>query len=497
MLLAGALLLSGCASLLNKDKQSLLINSSPTGATVYENGAEVGATPFTYTYDRHDAAKVTVELRQEGRQPVNFELAPKKNNAILLADALLLGIPYIVDGKSNQLYSFPQKELQVNLYKAIPSEMQRVDLPVTMLEHTLGAKATMGKVDAHVLKLDSKELGDLRYPETGTAALIRGMNETFVDAGRVKLHTPKGDEAIERAKIYLRPVLTQMDMQLEKSDDRAYGTVHLEMEWRFFSGLEKDSLLFTIVKGTDYPVFALPMRDVFVSALQDASRQLIDEDGLYERLTDQHKAGLLRSKGASLSLARPVPIPFAARKDMLSALVTGVVTVETKDGHGSGFLITNDGYIMTNAHVVDHDATVKVRFQQGFTLDGQVVKVNRDYDVALIKVAGNDLAALTMGDDAGLQLGEELFAIGTPLDEKLGQSVTRGIMSGRRTIEDRSYLQTDVSINPGNSGGPLINEEGKVVGVATLKISGEGVEGIGFGVPISTALDMLNIAFTK
>lgn len=196
-------------------------------------------------------------------------------------------------------------------------------------------------------------------------------------------------------------------------------------------------------------------------------------------------------------MTRPPALAYADRKGMIPAIVKGVVTVEMKDGHGSGFLITSDGYIITNAHVVGTSATAKVRFEQGFTLDGQVVKVNPDFDVALIKVAGNDLPALAIGDDEELQLGEELFAIGTPLDEKLGQTVTRGIMSGKREIEGRKYIQTDVSINPGNSGGPLIDSDGKVVGVATLKIKASGVEGIGFGVPISTALEMLNIEFMQ
>src|SRR5204862_5468041 len=124
-----------------------------------------------------------------------------------------------------------------------------------------------------------------------------------------------------------------------------------------------------------------------------------------------------------------------------------------------------------------------------------VVKVNRDMDLALLKVQASDLPALTIGNDKQLQLGEEIFAIGTPLDISLGQSVSRGILSGTREIEGRSYLQTDVSINPGNSGGPLIDETGAVVGVTTLKISGRGLEGLGFGVPISVAIEMLNITF--
>ena len=495
--LAALLLLSGCASMLNKGNQSVVINSSPAGATVYENGAEVGSTPYTYTYDKPDGAEVNMELRKEGHQPVVFNLKPRKMNAILLADAMLLGIPYIVDGRSNALYSFPKAEMAVNMYKALPSGLQQLDLPITVLENTLGSKAKLGKIGSHLVTSDSKELGDLRYPQTATSAITRGLGGSFLNVYIIRQGTAKGDEDAQRAKVVLRPTLKGLDIQVEEKDNKAYGNVHMEMDWRFYSGIDKDSLLFTISKATDTPVYGSPKRDVFTDAIQDAARQLLDEDGLYDRITSVHAAGLVRSKGDDLKLPAPTPMVFADRRGMIPALVKGVVTVETKGGHGSGFLITNDGYIMTNAHVVGTDAMVKVRFEQGFTLDGQVVKVNRDFDVALIKVPGNDLPALSIGDDDALQLGEELFAIGTPLDEKLGQSVSRGIMSGKREIDGRKYIQTDVSINPGNSGGPLIDDEGKVVGIATLKVKATGVEGIGFGVPISTALEMLNIEFTK
>ncbi|MGV9012410.1 MAG: trypsin-like peptidase domain-containing protein [Flavobacteriales bacterium] len=490
-------LFSGCASLLNSGKQSLQVESTPSGATVYENGAEVGTTPYTYTYDKPSGDKVSLELRKEGMDPVAFELRPTVKNSVMLVDALLLGIPYIVDGSSNKLYSFPVQGMRKNLYKAVAKDRQQFDLPVTVLENSLGSKAKVGVLGAHPLTVDSKELGDLRYPESATAAILRGMNNTNVSAHSVRLGTQKGDEDAQRAKLVLRPLLKKVDMQLTESDSRAYGNVHLEFDWRFYSGIDKDSVLFTISKATDWPVYGARPRDVFTDALQDAARQLLDEEGLYDRISAVYSSGLVRSKGENLKLATPSPIVFADRRSMIPSLVKGVVTVEVKDGHGSGFLITRDGYILTNAHVVGNEALVKVRFEQGFTLDGQVVKVNKDFDVALVKVAGNDLPALSTGDDEAVQLGEELFAIGTPLDEQLGQSVTRGIMSGRREIEGRKYLQTDVSINPGNSGGPLIDGDGKVVGIATMKVKATGVEGIGFGVPISTALEMLNIEFTK
>lgn len=497
LFVACALVLGGPASAKDKSKQSLTIHSSPAGATVYENGAEVGITPYHYTYDKPDGGAVTMELRKDGYQPVTFELTPKARSGVLLADAMLLNIPYYFGRKSGSLYAFPRQELTVNLYRTMPTGLQEVALPVAPLQHTLGARAGVGRLGTHKLTVDSREVGDLAYPEMVTSSIVRGFADSFVDAHSVRPGTPKGDEAVQRAKVLLKPVIKRIDLDLDEVDDRAYGSVTLDMEWRFLSGIDKDSVLFTITRSTTAPVFALSPRDVLATGLQDAARRMLEEEGLYERLNAAHSAGLMRSKGAGLSLSAPVPIGFTGRKDMLAALVKGVVTIETKDGHGSGFLITNDGNIMTNAHVVGTEAHVKVRFEQGFALDGEVVKTNRDFDVALVKVAGSDLPALALGDDAALQLGEELFAIGTPLDEQLGQSVTRGIMSGRREIEGRSYLQTDVSINSGNSGGPLIDESGKVVGVATLKIKASGVEGIGFGVPISKALEMLNITFTR
>lgn len=491
-------LLPGCAGMMNAGKQSLTINSSPQGALVYENGAEVGTTPYTYNYDKPEGGSVTLELRKAGSENKTFEVTPGKKNGILLVDALLLNIPYYLgDNKSTALYTFPQKEFLVNLYRDLPRDVQVTELPVVTMENKIPAKSTVGKVGARTLTTDSKELGDLEYPDQVTSSFMSAMRDTYVNAQSVRLATQKGDEAIRRSKVYLKPVLRSIDMQLTELDKRVYGTVDMNVEWKFMSGIDKDSVLFSYDKRTRYPVFAEIARDVFGAAAKDAARQLIDEEGLREKLGKSFDYGLTRSKGSVVQLAKPKPIPFSSRKDMLAALVKAVVTVETKDGHGSGFLITNDGYMLTNAHVVDEQSTVKVKFEQGFTLDGTVVKVNRDFDVALIKTPGSDMAALAIGDDGALQLGEELYAIGTPLDEKLGQTVTRGIMSGKREFEGRSFLQTDVSINPGNSGGPLIDDTGKVVGIATLKVKETGVQGIGFGVPMSKALEMLNIEFLK
>jgi S1-C subfamily serine protease len=489
---------SGCASMIGNDQQSLVINSEPAGAKVFLGGRELGVTPYTYTYDKADGEVLNFELRQDGYNTTALEVRPKKQSAILFADAMLLNIPYYVsDHNSKKLYSFTRPEAKVNLYRNMPEKLERKEIYVTFITSQLVAKQSLGKYSSRTITTTSDEMNALDYPEDATMDVVTGLRDGRFDAHTVRLGTQKGDEQVRQSKLYLKPALKSYHLDLEESDHLAYGSVEVEMEWQFYSGVVKDSMLFSITKRTTYPVNGERSRAVLSSALKDAARRLSEEESVFEQMGKAFDAGLVMSKGSSITLTTPTSISFTGRKDMLAALVKGVVTIETSDGHGSGFLITNDGYLMTNAHVVGEDTKVKVRFEQGFTLDGEVVKLNKDFDVALVKTPGNDLPSMAIGDDTGLQLGEEIFAIGTPLDEMLGQTVTRGIMSGRREFEGRTFIQTDVSINPGNSGGPLIDENGKVIGVATMKIRERGVQGIGFGVPITKALEMLNINFVK
>ncbi len=471
LLVSAALALLGTTSAFAQHR-SFSIDSQPTGALVFVNGVESGATPYAYSYDHLPKEKesVNIELRSPGLVPRVMDIAPALRN----------------------MHS-AKRQLIVELYREHPSDEQKVDLPMVTVLSVVKQTDDLGKVGPRRLDLKSVELRDLGYPDDLSGMVKQALGGTFIQSAVVRKGTERGNEAMRRAKVFLQPVITGVHMDLVSYDEAAFGTVELDMEWRFMSGIDPDSTLFTLTEHTLYNAFADMERDVLGNALRNAARRMIDGNGLRDRLVHVFSEGLIRSKGTQVEIVRPTPITFTGRKDMLASLVKGVVTVKTKDGFGSGFLIANDGYIVTNAHVVGEASLVSVRFNQGFTLDGQVVKVNRDFDLALIKTPANDLPALALGDDQGLLLGEELFAIGTPLDEQLGQTVTRGIMSGRREFEGRTFIQTDVSINPGNSGGPLIDESGKVVGIATLKVQESGVQGIGFAVPVSKMLEMLNI----
>jgi S1-C subfamily serine protease len=160
-------------------------------------------------------------------------------------------------------------------------------------------------------------------------------------------------------------------------------------------------------------------------------------------------------------------------------------------GTGSGFIVSDDGHIVTNAHVVEGSDRVRVTLKDGREFDGQVIGTDPVTDVAAIKIEATDLPTVTLGSSEDLTPGQWAIAIGNPLG--LDNTVTAGIISatGRSSsqvgVPDRRvrFIQTDAAINPGNSGGPLLNDRGEVIGINTAIRA--NAQGLGFAIPIETA----------
>lgn len=170
-------------------------------------------------------------------------------------------------------------------------------------------------------------------------------------------------------------------------------------------------------------------------------------------------------------------------------------------GTGSGFILSADGQLLTNAHVVDNTENVQVTLKDGRTFDGKVVGIDTITDVAVVKIAADKLPTVKLGNSQNLIPGQWAIAIGNPLG--LDNTVTIGIISATdRTsaqvgVPDKrvSFIQTDAAINPGNSGGPLLNAQGEVIGVNTAIRT--DAQGLGFAIPIETAARIANELFTK
>lgn len=203
------------------------------------------------------------------------------------------------------------------------------------------------------------------------------------------------------------------------------------------------------------------------------------------------------------------PLQFGSFAKLAKELSPAVVSIRTVvasrslfsmgpvgEGQGSGFIINPDGYILTNAHVVEGASVIQVMLEDGRELDAQVVGVDPPTDLALLKVSESEpLPTVNLGDSKALEVGEWVMAIGNPLG--LDHTVTVGIVSakGRRNLNPdgrdiyENFIQTDASINPGNSGGPLFNIRGEVIGINTA-INPHG-QGIGFAIPIHMAKTLI------
>lgn len=187
----------------------------------------------------------------------------------------------------------------------------------------------------------------------------------------------------------------------------------------------------------------------------------------------------------------PLPTSTPTLAQTIERIERGLVYIKTPSGSGSGFIVEEDGLVVTNAHVVEDFETVSVVTADGAEYAGDVLGVDEIADLALVEVrAGRRFAAMSLGDSDGVQVGDDVIALGFPLRYELGSSltVTRGIVSSKRVSDGVEELQTDAAINPGNSGGPLVDREGNVIGVnyAELPLSdGSPVDNIGFSVAVN------------
>ena len=209
------------------------------------------------------------------------------------------------------------------------------------------------------------------------------------------------------------------------------------------------------------------------------------------------------SKAEAVDLAQ---IVAAAKASVVTITADGISTSRFSpfgravEGIGSGIILTADGYILTNRHVVEGSSSLTVELEDGRTLPAAIVKESDTTDLALIKVDATGLSAASIGSSVALEVGQTALAIGSPLGTYT-ETVTRGIVSGlgrevtvgdqltRRQTTLTNLIQTDAAINAGNSGGPLLDAGGNVLGINTAVST--NAQGIGFAIPIDAAADLI------
>ena len=186
--------------------------------------------------------------------------------------------------------------------------------------------------------------------------------------------------------------------------------------------------------------------------------------------------------------------PFSGRYYYYSNPAEGELI---EQGSGSGIIISTDGYIVTNQHVIADANAITVILNSGEEFEATLIGADARTDLAVLKINKTGLTAAPLGDSNLAEVGDLAVAIGNPLGQELAGTVTAGVISAvnrKMTVDGRTYnlIQTDAAINPGNSGGALVNKYGQVIGINSIKMSQDGVEGIGFAIAMSEAKPIID-----
>lgn len=274
----------------------------------------------------------------------------------------------------------------------------------------------------------------------------------------------------------------------------AKGTAWLEIEWQLYNRLDRRVVVaFTTRTGVVQKKAQWGGIQAMILAAFEENVRAFAAAGVLQRYLVGEPADMTIARRPGSNLP---PLAIALPKAGVATLgdaVGATILVQSGDGHGSGFLISSDGYFLTSQHVVGGARFVKLRWSDGLETLGEVVRADKGRDIALIK--GDARRRVPIKLRAALpEAGTAVFAVGAPLDKTLQNTMTRGIVSARRVIDGYSFIQSDTSVAPGNSGGPLIDEKGALVGitVSSMRIA-DAPQGINFFIPAAEAFEFLAI----
>jgi serine protease Do len=284
--------------------------------------------------------------------------------------------------------------------------------------------------------------------------------------------------------------------------DKFSGELYVEVTWSVLDTLTKKVVMTKTFNG--YAKTQNPVREGISRTFEQAFADTVDK-----LATDPEMVALASRKESSIGQRAPQPntksgsasVPLVAiqpgpRSSSFAAAsaARNVVTVRLGRGHGSGFFIGRDGYVLTNAHVVGNAGRVQLVMSNGAETPARVVRVDSERDVALLKADIKRTSALAINSRFP-DVAETVYAIGSPTKEGMSSTVTKGIVSARRVLrkDGQEFIQSDASISPGNSGGPLLNDKGAVIGIAVATLNNPSARNINFFIPIADALKSVSV----
>lgn len=328
--------------------------------------------------------------------------------------------------------------------------------------------------------------------QAAVRALRREMNRAGYPA------PPARDSAFEArpavgADLDMAATLNQIDIRVcHYGSSEFAGGLWLEVRWEVFSPKRQKVVLDATTEGGhwDENPQKTSIAQMLERAFGAAAANLLADARFVEAMSDAGSGAAAPAAAARTRIrAGREPAGGVARNATL--LRSAVATLDSGSGTGSGFFIGRGGYLLTNQHVVKDAKFLKVKLATGRELVGEVLLSQVRRDVALVKTESSGAEPLAIRDTEP-NVGEDVYAIGSPYGEKFSGTLTRGVLSGHRTLDGLRFLQSDVAVLPGNSGGPLLDAGGRVIGIAVRALDA-GRANLNLFIPIQEALDALGV----
>jgi serine protease Do len=456
------------------------LDTYPSNAKILnEDDIEIGTTPINI--NELNSFKYTI--KKDGFISVSFNLEKDKKKAF--------------ETKLNNCENcFAKKNNSHLIFSLIPKNNLEFDKILVGFENpelNIDENQIIGYINKNKKTLNSKNINNiLGFTQNMETRLFSAFNESYIQPKYFDRNKNKKNlSLLQSPKIIFKPIINQLNFDLNGKLIRDYnGTYSITIDWEIFDLSNLDKELKTIKTTINIERFKNNYNLILHELIYLSQFELLKNTELKDFLKATEIEFLEKT------IAAPIKIELISNnshKNNIYEITSSVVTIETENKFGSGFFISNNGYIVTNYHVLEGENEIYVRYNNK-RIKAEIIRDNKSSDLLLLKI-DETTKGLQIINTPSKNLGEDVYAIGTPVNKNLDKTVTKGIISGTRVINGVVFLQTDVSINPGNSGGPLVNQFGQVVGINTLKANGDNINGIGFAIESGYALKMLNIIY--
>ncbi|EAY24016.1 S1C family serine protease [Microscilla marina] len=517
-------LLSSCATILNGKYQKVAIITDQNNQ-VYINGKKAQEVKGKYRLRRDGKAKV-ITVKQEGYKNESIVVMQSKKSPWYKLSIFPFGVILAFMGDSGDKTYDYAKQLKVGT-KMTPSITARskdmkqlrlnkveVDVNSENLKYRISNNYPGFLLGEHWANFKNINQGDeLKFKNTIFTSML---NNLLKDKGYI-------DTTIRALKnsylnnLYLNATIDKLSINTVAMSNRLGCTsesiffgkflyVALSIRWKVLD-YYKHEVYTTETQSlsshawiSNYNWYGSSMATREKEAFHHATKDAV-ERGLIELMSAKKMQELLRDKSQQEKEARFTALQVAKPKAYVSNFnqaVQASVTIKHKEGHGSGFVISNNGHIITNYHVIANRNNLSVIFENGKSYNAKVLRSSKIYDLAVLKIEAENLLPFKISTDKNFEIAQDIYTVGTPTAEDLSQTITKGIISGiRNKTKNIQLIQIDASVNAGNSGGVIVNKQGVVLGVISSKLSGYGIEGVAFGVPAYEIFNKLKVVLTN